>query len=517
MPAWLDKIFPEATPEQRAQWDARMDKSSFGPSYNGAVDTVVKAANVGPLPSETPVVNTVAPPPPPEPGTEESVTAGQSLPASPPMMSGPTYARTPGHWEKDRLPFTQDTAKAMDSATQSQGQAAEAKANAEAVGQMQLADLHDEQARQLEGEQFNQLVEMQKQQAIEDAQREKAQALIDKAASNKVDPGRLFSDSGAAFSFLAILGGAIGGYNAAKRGDGQNRFMDQLNRVIDRDISAQEHNIDSEKWQANQAQNQLAALERSGMNRAAAKATLKQSMLQAFDARLGAINSSKLSADAKANIEAARADTQAKLANAQAQRESMMFVAPQVVQTGGVQADAKAMKEQDELYVPALGGNARTVPEAVELRKMSGARLQLMNNMRKAADLRERLGKVGIAENKLVTTQDYADLESIVEKSKPLFSQAFGQGAAGDAEAARYEKAMGGLLNFRGDPHVTARHAADMLGEDTKILGQTYGIRKAQTGYMATPRGLAPANVLTGETAPEPVMGKTVKRTPVGK
>lgn len=67
---------------------------------------------------------------------------------------------------------------------------------------------------------------------------------LDDVASKKIDPKRLMKEE-PALGFLAVIGGAIGGFYQGLTRSGENPFLKELNVIIDRDIAAQEKEIDS--------------------------------------------------------------------------------------------------------------------------------------------------------------------------------------------------------------------------------------------------------------------------------
>ena len=67
---------------------------------------------------------------------------------------------------------------------------------------------------------------------------------LDDVATKKVDPKRLMKET-PGLGFLAVLGGAVGGFYQGLTRSGENPFLKELNTMIDRDISAQEKEIDS--------------------------------------------------------------------------------------------------------------------------------------------------------------------------------------------------------------------------------------------------------------------------------
>lgn len=66
---------------------------------------------------------------------------------------------------------------------------------------------------------------------------------LDDVATKKIDPKRLMKET-PGLGFLAVIGGAIGGLYQGLSG-GENPFMKELNIMIDRDIAAQERELDS--------------------------------------------------------------------------------------------------------------------------------------------------------------------------------------------------------------------------------------------------------------------------------
>jgi hypothetical protein len=81
------------------------------------------------------------------------------------------------------------------------------------------------------------------------------QRQMDDVAAKKIDPKRLMKET-PGLGFLAVIGGAIGGFYQGLSRSGENPFMKELNLMIDRDISAQEREID----QANKNVGQQAGL-----------------------------------------------------------------------------------------------------------------------------------------------------------------------------------------------------------------------------------------------------------------
>ncbi len=91
------------------------------------------------------------------------------------------------------------------------------------------------------------------QQKVDEAAHAKMSAFLDRNAEMadqigraKIDPGRLMRNSDAGQMFSMGIGAAMGGMLAGLNG-GPNQFMAHVDRMIDRDIKAQEGDIDNQK------------------------------------------------------------------------------------------------------------------------------------------------------------------------------------------------------------------------------------------------------------------------------
>jgi hypothetical protein len=115
----------------------------------------------------------------------------------------------------------------------------EAEADKAAV----LGDHHQEIARRrIEDASINQ---MEQQYAAEhfESKMVELERQMDDVAAKKIDPKRLMKET-PGLGFLAVIGGAIGGFYQGLTRSGENPFLKELNLMIDRDISAQEKEID---------------------------------------------------------------------------------------------------------------------------------------------------------------------------------------------------------------------------------------------------------------------------------
>lgn len=108
-----------------------------------------------------------------------------------------------------------------------------------------LADQHREIARrQEEDAAIDRLEAEQREKHFEQSQNE-IQQQIDDVRSKKIDPTRLMRDKG--MGVVAVVGGLLGGLYQGLTKSAKNPFLEDLDRMIDRDIAAQEKDLDTQK------------------------------------------------------------------------------------------------------------------------------------------------------------------------------------------------------------------------------------------------------------------------------
>lgn len=86
--------------------------------------------------------------------------------------------------------------------------------------------------------------------ANRDAKLAQQQARIDQAMAeiSSVNPGGAWKNAGALGSAAGIISAAIGGYLSVRMGTGTNSAMDQINKMIETDVKAQEQDIWNQKF-----------------------------------------------------------------------------------------------------------------------------------------------------------------------------------------------------------------------------------------------------------------------------
>ncbi len=95
------------------------------------------------------------------------------------------------------------------------------------------------------------------------------QKQIDDVRSKTIDPNRAYSDTGS--KVTAVLGGLLGGLYQGLNHLSNNPFIDQMNKVIDRDIAAQETDLRTKKESIGERKGLLAEMRATYKDEALAK------------------------------------------------------------------------------------------------------------------------------------------------------------------------------------------------------------------------------------------------------
>lgn len=147
-----------------------------------------------------------------------------------------------------------------------------------------LGDATGELARRREEDASIQYGEQQAADADFDGRMTKLQRHMDDVRSQRVDPTRATKDIG----FLAVIGGLVGGiYQGLIKSD-VNPFIRDLDRMIDRDIAAQERNIDNSRQGVADEMNVLQQNRAQFKDSQAAKMATRISYYEAAQAKIEA-------------------------------------------------------------------------------------------------------------------------------------------------------------------------------------------------------------------------------------
>jgi len=139
-----------------------------------------------------------------------------------------------------------------------------------------------------------------KRQAKMEAFMAKQQQMADEVRDTKIDPGHLFKSQSVVGNIFGVIAAGLGGYVSAKTG-GPNMALEQINKSIDRDIAAQQANLENKKASLGESRSLYGQkMQQFGDARGAALAA-KSDMLAAIQAKGEAIVAGSDNEQAQAN------------------------------------------------------------------------------------------------------------------------------------------------------------------------------------------------------------------------
>lgn len=115
---------------------------------------------------------------------------------------------------------------------------------------------------------------------------DETQRQIDDVKSMKIQPNRAYADGGSAAT--AVIGGLLGGIYQGLNHLQSNPFIDQMNKVIDRDIAAQQEAINNKKGAIQDRKGLLAEMRATYKDESLAKAQAKNLYYEGMKEQLGA-------------------------------------------------------------------------------------------------------------------------------------------------------------------------------------------------------------------------------------
>lgn len=347
--------------------------------------------------------------------------------------------------------------------------------------------------------------------AYVDTEMQKLSALSQEA-EKKVNPDQYWDDNGGTGArIFAALAVALGQFGASLTG-GSNTAMQIIQSNIDRNIKAQQANIDNAgqtlaRRRSLYAQN-LEALGDPNQAYLATKAQyldrVKTQLGEQY-ASIGAKRNEAAYHDMLGKIN----DEQGKIYNdyAKLAGDKLTLQSTERFVPGGM-AGAGGVKERNALYVPTLGGYARDAETARKLNEQGAQRMQINASLREIHDL--------LDESKgLSSVTDYGRMQeirsqiaslknSVLQKSTVLA----GQGAMSEGDKAVAEIASSlGDVDPRGASNASIERmkrglmkVATMHMRDHKLAGQGAGIQLGEEKYRMGPSGPEPVSELRGVT-----------------
>ena len=330
-------------------------------------------------------------------------------------------------------------------------------------------------------------------------------------AEKKVNPEQYWDDNGGAggrvFAALAI---ALGQFGASLTG-GQNAALQIIQTDIDRNIRAQQANIDNAGQSLARRRSLYAQnLEALGDPNQAYLAT-KAQYLDHVKTLLG----QQYAAAGEKRNEAAYHDMLGKINDEQGQiyneyaklagdkhtlQSSERFVPGGMV--GGSKSD-----DRGPLYVPALGGYARDAETARKLNEKASVQMQINANMRRVWELLGEAKGLSSVTNYGRMQEIRSHIAALKNHTMQLHNVATGMGAMSKDDATVTENALA-FLDV--DPKLMTGSAIERSRkvildlakdrmENFRLEGEAAGIRRGKEKYVENPDGsLVPVSELEG-------------------
>lgn len=234
--------------------------------------------------------------------------------------------------------------------------------------------------------------QVQKQQAISDVEA-KLNDINQKVANSTVDPNRLFAGS-TGKQIMAGIAIAFGEIGRALTGSQTNQALNIINNAIDRDIAAQEKDIENLRGQSVMQRQILSDVYRKFDDKAAAQIAQKdaylagvQRQVEIMGLRYGTEEAKAKALDVAGQLQQMRANNKMQLFNIEeskaAQRNNLL--------KQSIEKQDEKTKELKKLMVPGIGV-ALTDQDAKDLKAGLEAKKQFDDRMAQLIALREQAG-----------------------------------------------------------------------------------------------------------------------------
>jgi hypothetical protein len=287
----------------------------------------------------------------------------------------------------------QDIAMGFDQAFATRQKAAQDLAKVEANKAEDLLKMQAQQQQRIGQYEYDIANEQtRKMQAIEGVEGKLAE-INNKVAKATVDPNRLFGGS-TGRQIMAGIAIAFGSIGQALTKANSNTALDIINKAIDRDIAAQEGDIENLRGQSVMQRQILSDTYRKFDDKVAAQIAQKdaylagvQQQVQMMGLRYGTAEAQAKAADTIGQLDQLRASNKMQLYNIEeakaAQRNNML--------KQSIDKQDEKSKELKKLMVPGFGV-ALTDQDAKDLKTGIEAKKQFDDRMKQLIDLREKAG-----------------------------------------------------------------------------------------------------------------------------
>lgn len=314
-------------------------------------------------------------------------------------------------------PFTasvapQDIATDFDRSMATRQKAADELAKAarsRAEGEIKAREQQEQRIGQYEYDIANE--QAQKQQAIDGVETKLAE-INDKIAKSTVDPNRLFAGS-TGKQIMAGIAIAFGEIGRSLTGSQTNQALNIINNAIDRDIAAQEKDIENLRGQSVMQRQILSDVYRKFDDKVAAQIAQKdaylagvQRQVEMMGLRYGTQEAQAKALDTIGQLQQLRANNKMQLFNIEqskaAQQNSIL--------RQNIEKQTEKAKELKKLMVPGLGislteQDAKDLKAGLEAKKQFEDRMQQLINMREKAGGGQVLDRSAVANAKRIASE----------------------------------------------------------------------------------------------------------------
>lgn len=352
-------------------------------------------------------------------------------------------------------------------------------------------------------------------------------ALSDELAAGKVDPSRYLQNQSTGAKLATMLSVVLGA-GAAQRINGRNVGLDMMNDAIARDVDAQKASFDMKRGALGVKQNLYGQMLQNFGREDLAKEAAHLAILKGYGAKISAIGAKYAGTEIANKAEAAAGQFQEQYGERELKlRQATSDVvttqdtyrAPQLIGGGSGGGGGKEGKHKDvnALFVPELGGYARTEKEASELRTQTGAGRFIIKQLGVLKQMARKLGTLDKAGNVVgYTTDALAQMKRQAgDLVQPLVGLYGGGAAAKDEAEAAMNRFIGTIR-----PGTDAEQAVDeQIGRVTAKmdgLKSSAGIREGKEIFAVDEGGvMVQGGMMTGRMAGDVPQEKPVAVQPI--
>ncbi len=464
----------------------------------------------GPAPAERPMISSQV-----GPDTKylQSVApAAPTQPAAPPIQQG--YMR-PAGFDKSRLPWQANTLKGAEEGIEKHEAAATKAADALSAQQEAIAKIRDKSIADSEARALQQAeIDKQRQDAYTQ-QSKQYQAALDAAANGTVDPDRWMHSQSTGTRILMAIGAGLGGFVNAKTG-APNPMIQMVQKSIDRDIQAQEHDLATKRYAAGSKLNALGELRAQGMDARLAANALEQMHWKNAEEQIKATAAHTDSPVIQANKDEALASINDKRTALDMQADELMHHNAQFV-------GAQGLPKTDMGKVFTSTDGQQYMARNEESRKILAASNATVSNIHAALDdyksALKNVGATDIAASKVgyMTPAMSAAFTAYNHALSPM-RQAQDDGVWKKGEVEMLAQTLTPPDHISGDPIAQANLAQRQAAETNARLMKVESALPVQTGFAQTPTGqLAPSAAYTGKEQKPLQVGMPSSFRAVGK